>query len=210
MANIEQNKAEFISLLKTVNREGIEKLINWLQGPNSDFFTAPATQSYHGNYPGGLCQHSLNVYYAAKHLLAMYKELSINTEKVESIKEESIIISSLLHDLYKTNYYTEDTKWYKDDNNAWQSYMGYEIDDKFPFGRGEKSVFMIQRFMNLTGPEALAIRWHMSNIDPGIMMYPLTKYIALDALSKIPLVGLIAMADMFAAFEMEAIINKKS
>ena len=64
-------------------------------------------------------------------------------------------------------------------------------------------------FRNLTGPEALAIRWHMSNIDPGILMYPMTKYAALDALSKIPLVGLIAMAEMFAYFEMEPVINKK-
>ena len=192
-----------------VNREGIEKLINWLQGPNSDFFTAPSTQANAGNYPGGLCQHSLNVYYAAKHLINMYKELSINTEKVESITEESIIVASLLHGLYKTNYYKDETKWYKDENNAWQSYMGYEVDDKFPFGHGEKSVFMAQRFINLTGPEALAIRWHMSNIDPGILMYPMTKYAALDALSKIPLVGLIAMAEMFAYFEMEPVINKK-
>ena len=37
--------------------------------------------------------------------------------------------------------------------------------DRFPFGHGEKSVFLIARFMRLTDEEALAIRWHMGSYD---------------------------------------------
>ena len=37
--------------------------------------------------------------------------------------------------------------------------------DRFPFGHGEKSVFLISRFMRLTDEEALAIRWHMGAYD---------------------------------------------
>ena len=37
--------------------------------------------------------------------------------------------------------------------------------DRFPFGHGEKSVFLIERHMRLTDAEALAIRWHMGAFD---------------------------------------------
>ena len=62
-SQIEKNKQEYLRLLGTVKREGIDKLIEWLTDPNScDFFTAPSSSVYHGNYKGGLCEHSLNVY----------------------------------------------------------------------------------------------------------------------------------------------------
>lgn len=37
----------------------------------------------------------------------------------------------------------------------------YAIDDQFPYGHGEKSVFLIERKMHLKIDEAMAIRWHM-------------------------------------------------
>lgn len=58
--NNEKNKAEFLNLLRSTNRDGIENLIEWLE--STDFFTAPASTKYHGAYPGGLLQHSINVY----------------------------------------------------------------------------------------------------------------------------------------------------
>ena len=39
---IENNKKEFINLLKSTNREGIDKLIEWLSN-KSDFFNAPSS-----------------------------------------------------------------------------------------------------------------------------------------------------------------------
>ena len=35
----------------------------------------------------------------------------------------------------------------------------------FPYGHGEKSVFLIERFMKLKVEEAVAIRWHMGGFD---------------------------------------------
>ena len=52
-------KEEYINLLKSTNREGIEKLINFLE--KTDFFTAPASTRFHGSYEGGLVEHSLKV-----------------------------------------------------------------------------------------------------------------------------------------------------
>ena len=54
------DKERFISLLKSTQREGIEKLILWLE--NSSFFDDPASARFHGNFKGGLCEHSLIVY----------------------------------------------------------------------------------------------------------------------------------------------------
>ena len=95
IVNIENNKNEYIKLLKSTNREGIDKLINWLEN-KSDFFNAPSSTIYHGNYPGGLCQHSLNVYYAAKQFFETYKELGLTEKNMDHITEENIIISALL------------------------------------------------------------------------------------------------------------------
>ena len=53
-------KEEFIELLKSTNREGMGNLLNFLE--KSDFYKAPASTRFHGNYEGGLLEHSLKVY----------------------------------------------------------------------------------------------------------------------------------------------------
>lgn len=55
-------KEEFIKIYnENIKREGADKLLNYLLA--SDFFTAPASTRYHCAYAGGLCEHSVNVYY---------------------------------------------------------------------------------------------------------------------------------------------------
>ena len=58
-------KEEFLNLLRKVNREGIEDIINFLE--KSDFFKAPASTRFHGDHEGGLVEHSLKVYEILKH-----------------------------------------------------------------------------------------------------------------------------------------------
>ena len=53
-------KEECINLLKEIDREGMDKLIEFLE--NSDFFEAPASTRYHGAWKGGLLSHSMKVY----------------------------------------------------------------------------------------------------------------------------------------------------
>ena len=88
-------KEEIIQLLKSTNREGIDKVIEYME--NSDYFTAPASTRFHGAYEGGLAEHSYKVYEILKHKVE-------NCVKEIKIPEESIIIVSLLHDICKTNY----------------------------------------------------------------------------------------------------------
>ena len=50
------NKQKFLDICREdIKRDGIEELLKWLE--NSDFFTAPASTRFHGNYEGGLCEH---------------------------------------------------------------------------------------------------------------------------------------------------------
>lgn len=48
--DINTNKRKIIDLLSTVEREGMKELIDYLE-TRTDFFVAPASSKYHGNYP---------------------------------------------------------------------------------------------------------------------------------------------------------------
>ena len=66
--NILENKERFISIYKQhIKRDGADRLLDYLI--SSDFFTAPASTRFHGSYPGGLCEHSLNVYDCLKDIM---------------------------------------------------------------------------------------------------------------------------------------------
>ncbi len=150
------NKERFLSLCRQVQRDGIEELIEWLL--SSDFFICPASTKYHGAYPGGLLEHSLNVYDECKRLLAVYPEIQIS--------EESVIITTLFHDLCKVNFYVSEKRNRKNDAGQWESYDAYTVKEKFCYGgHGSKSVFLVQHFIKLTPEEAVAIQCHMSCWD---------------------------------------------
>ncbi len=153
-------KTKIIELLKATERERIDKVIDYLQN-KSDYFTAPASTTFHGNYPGGLAEHSLNVYNVAMRIKTVMIEM--NPELANRINNESIAIVTLLHDLCKTNVYKIEKKNRKV-NGTWIEMDAYGVDySKFPLGHGEKSVIMLLSLgFPLTRDEILAIRWHMA------------------------------------------------
>ena len=209
---IEANKQKFLELLQNVNRDGIDKVIQWITSSHSDFFTAPASAGYHGNYKGGLCEHSLNVYNAAMQMRD--NVLSLSKKYAESVSElcpdESIKIAALFHDLCKVNLYETELKFTKDDSNQWRQYEAYTINDKFPMGHGEKSVFMLQKLgLNLTGSEALAIRHHMGIFDAGAVMSDYLKHAYNQTMNTNPLAVILVMADAFASYTMEDMIDRR-
>ncbi len=139
---------------ENISRSGSEELLEWLE--KTDFFTAPASTKFHGACQGGLVQHSVNVYE-----VMMEKHFE---EDVDS--RESFAICALLHDLCKAQFYKVSTRNVKNENTgAWEKQPYYSIEDSFPYGHGEKSVFLIERFMRLKTSEAVAIRWHMGGFD---------------------------------------------
>ena len=91
------NKERFIEIYKEkIKRPGSEKLLEYLCSEQSDFFTAPASTRFHGNYEGGLLEHSLNVYDCLCDIMSRPR---IKEMYGIEYKEESIAIAALLHDL---------------------------------------------------------------------------------------------------------------
>ena len=175
----------------TIQRDGLKELMKWVA--DSDFSTAPASTRFHGNYEGGLLEHSLNVYHALKQLVSLHNI---------PVSEESITIVALFHDLCKANYYTESTRNVKDeDTGKWIKVPYYTVNDQFPVGHGEKSIIILQGFIKLTDEEVYAIRWHMGGFDSAVKGgdYGLSK-----AYELCPLAVLLHLADMTATYLMEA------
>ena len=107
------NKERFIEVYKKyIHREGSDKLLEYLMSHSSDFFDAPASARYHGNYDGGLVEHSLNVYDCLKDYL---ERTRVKTTYGLNYNDESIAIVALLHDLCKINCYKKGTRNVKDD-----------------------------------------------------------------------------------------------
>lgn len=166
------NKERFIELLRSTKREGIEKLIDFLE--KTDFFTAPASTRFHSSYEGGLLQHSLNVYDCLAGLgttTGDVQEFQTAGMRLDSIPQESIII--------------------------------YAVNDRNPYGHGEKSVMMASEFIHLTMEERYAIRWHMGMSEANIIQ----TYC--QAAEKYPLVLFTHMADQMATSYLETNTGNK-
>ena len=157
--DIELNKQEFIKYLTDLKIEGMDNLIKFLC--DSDFFVAPAASSHHSNYRGGLCEHSLKV----------LRNLDIiNTQKKLNLSNKTIIITSLLHDLCKINCYDIEKKFTKVEGcKDWITYYTYSFKDRWGLGHGEASIFLVQKYIELSLEEANMIRWHMGayNMNPS-------------------------------------------
>ena len=153
-------KERFVSIFRQyIRRDGAEELLNYLLA--SDFFEAPASARYHSAVAGGLCQHSLNVYDCLRAYLARPRVQQLYGLSGEEYSEESIAIVALLHDLCKIGCYKPGFRNVKDERGVWQKVPTYNFEDAFPFGHGEKSVWMVMKYIKLTDQEAFAIRYHM-------------------------------------------------
>ena len=194
------NKERFIEIYRRdIKREGADALLSYLMSDSCDFFRAPASTRFHGSYEGGLLEHSLNVYDCLCDYMARKRVKDVYGIEYSA---ESIAIAALLHDLCKINFYVESTRNVKE-NGVWKSVPYYTIDDRLPYGHGEKSVYIASGYMRLTRDEAFAIRYHMGFSgpeDPGNVG---------KALEMFPLAWALCMADMEAAYFMEGSPEKK-
>ena len=186
-------KENFEKALTFIKREGINELVNYLK-LETDFFTAPASSQFHGNYEGGLLEHSVNVTQFALH---NFNIIAARNPDLEYLRE-SVVICALFHDVAKINYYVKEKKWTKDEYGKWKEYLGYSVKDLFPLGHGEKSVFLISKYVKLTNAEAMAIRWHMGATEPSVSVPNNAHYYAYNEAINHPLVRLIHCADMLS------------
>ena len=189
---IEENKKRFEELMGKVERAGVDSLMAYIR--KSDFYTAPASTRFHGSYKGGLLQHSLNVYDCLKR---KKEKDPMWSAVLTQVPDETIIVVALLHDICKTNYYAVEMR-NKKINGKWEQVPVYVVDDKIPYGHGEKSVMIIMQHMELACKEKYAIRWHMGPYsgqqDWGTLRVAMEKY---------PLCLALFEADMEATYILE-------
>lgn len=179
-------KEEFIELLRSTKREGIEEIIQFIE--KTDFYKAPASTRFHGNYEGGLLEHSMKVYEILKHKVK-------NAVVDLNVSDDTIIIIALLHDICKVNYYKVDYRNAKNERGEWEKVPYYTVDDTIPYGHGEKSVMMLTEYMKLTSEEKYAIRWHMGFTEPKEVYNTLGQ-----AFKKYPVALMLHEADLEATY----------
>ena len=195
MADIQSNRERFRSILQATGRDGIDYILEDLD--TWGFFEAPASARNHFNFPGGLAEHSLNVYDMAMALRGAIVPMRADMEK--ALNPDSIAIAALLHDVCKTNIYRRTKRKQRNEIGVWEEIEGYEVDyTEMPVGHGEKSVIMLLRSgLDLEDEEIFAIRWHMGFSGPE------DNKLVGQALQQYPLAFALATADMEASYFLE-------
>ena len=126
---------------------------------SDEFMRAPASTKYHGSYPGGLIEHSLNV---ADTLCRLTRDNNLKWERCDSP-----VIIGLFHDICKMDQYKS--------NYTSAVYYENEVavrlqDPQQPYtfnnetllkGHGDKSIMMLASITQLTEEEVACIRYHM-------------------------------------------------
>ena len=144
-------EAKYKNYFAYISRPGAADLLQWIEA--NGFFEAPASKRHHGAEPGGLAEHSTNVF---KRILWLNAEEE-KRQQSPQYDVETLAICGLLHDLCKIDAYRL--------TEGQQGKPEYQLTKNFPAGHGEKSVILILQFMKLTQEEILAIRWHMGQYD---------------------------------------------
>ena len=156
-----------------------EKLFDVVENPNKflefltltdnknskGFFWAPASTKYHGNYLGGLYDHSRAVFLRLKKLT--------EDNRLAWGRPQSPFIIGMFHDLCKYDQYNAIGE---EDGKVLYEYNTNTLIQ----GHGAKSIILLSQFINLTEEEMLCIRYHMgayekeewSQYDMAIRKFP--------------------------------------
>lgn len=207
MSQSEDNKQRFCELLRSTGRENIEYVIEDLE--SYGFFDAPASARNHFNHPGGLVEHSLNVYDAAMMLREGIIRRRPDLEK--KLPADAVVIASLLHDVCKADIYNLVTRKRKNEIGVWEETQEYEVSySRMPVGHGEKSVVMLLRMgLDLEDDEICAIRWHMGPWAVDTSSIEQDKSYR-QSIANSPLLPLIHTADTIASqiFERDETLSR--
>lgn len=142
------------------------------------FLKQPASTKYHGNYEGGLFDHSKQVYYE---LADLTEQLDLKWER-----KQSPFIIGMFHDICKIDSYipTPGAEHPYTYNN-----------DTIIDGHGEKSIIYLQQYIDLTDEEIACIRWHMGAYETDTRKWQYYD----NAIRKYPNVLYTHTADMIAS-----------
>lgn len=180
---------------ENIKRTGAMELLEWLR--RSDFFTAPASTRFHLSVEGGLVKHSIHVYQRLLSIFATEKQNRTGSGELSESEKESIAIVGLLHDVCKVYFYDVEMRNRKNDQGKWEKYPCYVVNERLPYGHGEKSAYIVSAFMRLKTYELMAIRWHMGFSD---YTFKAGDRSVGNAFEKYPMAVLAHIADLEATY----------
>ena len=117
-------EAKYKNYFAYISRPGAADLLQWIEA--NGFFEAPASKRHHGAEPGGLAEHSTNVF---KRILWLNAEEE-KRQQSPQYDVETLAICGLLHDLCKIDAYRL--------TEGQQGKPEYQLTKNFPAGHGEK------------------------------------------------------------------------
>jgi len=188
MSDVEKNVQIISKIIEArITSDRKQSIVNMLQGDlGSLYFTAPASsrEEYHLCEPGGLAEHSINVY---KNLLQFDSTFKLN------LNQESMAITALFHDIGKACSSNLKEPHYIPETEQWKLKKGM----KYGFNNNSiympnhvRSIFVIQSAgIKLNADEFTAIL-----LNDGQYLLENKPY----ALKECPLALYIHMADRIA------------
>lgn len=155
--NDKERQQKFLDAMKLPNGTPIVsiELLEWLIAQG--FFMKPAAIKYHGNYTGGLFDHSFEV---MEDLVEITERLGVKWSR-----PESPYIVGMFHDICKLDDYCDenavDTVVMGTGSPISKNPKWMHNPDRMMKGHGDKSIMLLSQFINLTEEEMLCIRFHM-------------------------------------------------
>ena len=196
--NPQETASQIIKFCRSslTERGKIDELVEFLL--DSDYFTAPSSTKFHAAFSGGLFLHSYGVYNRLRMLVKR------SPEDLGNIKDDTLMMIALFHDLCKVGMYAKEPKWQKVDGK-WEQIEVWIHDDMIPLGHGEKSLYILQTYLDVTPEEACAIRWHNNRHETGTHFFYPTGASLSSALEKYPLTKYLHLADLYQTYAYETI-----
>lgn len=141
--------SDFLELMKLPDGTPLVPvdMVDWMM--TNGFFTAPASTKFHGNYEGGLLEHSASV---MKFLVQLTEDNHLIWRNARSP-----YIIGMFHDLCKI----DQCRHPKNDGTVIDSFTWEYNDTPLLKGHGDKSVMLLSQFYTLTEEEIMCIRYHM-------------------------------------------------
>ena len=151
-------KESIENLLQETKRPGMQSLLYWMD--QNGFYDAPCSSKYHLAKPGGLAEHSLNVFRIA---ISILPDLVKDQSKMCFSLVDSVVICSLLHDLGKAGQFGKPN--YRITNETAMKFAAasaeYETNKDLLYVPHEiRSVVIASKFIDLTEEEQFAILYH--------------------------------------------------
>ncbi|MDR2522067.1 MAG: TraI domain-containing protein [Spirochaetaceae bacterium] len=199
--NSVEERADFVkSLCAAAGGTDWETRMAALLQRYATFLEDPASAKYHGNWDGGLLEHSLRVlWYACKleWFISAPPLQDANGLLPDILAAESrwIVPACLLHDLCKAGTYKKERSPYNAAQLVYKTKPNLTL-----FGHGEESLRRIAEFFpEMPESWALAVRWHMG----AYQIADQDKSYMTNAIKKHGAVLLLQTADMLAGIRDE-------